>query len=112
MRRIFISLAGFAILFAFMAAPVQSTLPPTMVAMTTMTTPTLQSQPQPEAKTFTGTILKSGDDFVLSETATKSRYTLDNAEKASPYEGKTVKVTGTFDVASNLIHIETIQEIA
>ena len=80
--------------------------------MTTMTTPTLQSQAQPEAKTFTGTILKSGDDFVLSETATKSRYTLDNAEKASPYEGKTVKVTGTFDVASNLIHVETIQEIA
>lgn len=113
MTRIFISLVGFAMLSAILAAPVQSTLPPTAVAELAITaTPAPQSQDQNEAKTFTGTILKSGDDFVLSETATKSRYTLDNAEKASPFEGKTVKVTGTIDVASNLIHVETIQEIA
>jgi hypothetical protein len=30
---------------------------------------------------------------------------------ARPYEGKKVKITGTIDGASNLIHIETIQEI-
>ena len=39
-------------------------------------------------------------------------YTLDDAQKASPYEGKKVKVTGTMDVSSNTIHVETIQEVA
>jgi hypothetical protein len=103
MKRIFLSLAGFVTMFCLMAAPVQSTA---------LATPTLQTRAQPEARTLTGTILKNGDNFVLSESATKSRYTLDNAEKAGPYEGKTVRVTGTIDVASNLIHVETIQEIA
>jgi hypothetical protein len=87
--------------------PVQS-----MVPATVPTTVALQTVSQSEATTFLGTILKNGDHFVLSDSATKSRYTLDNAEKASPYEGKTVTVTGTIEIASNLIHIETIQEIA
>jgi hypothetical protein len=58
-----------------------------------------------------GTILKDGENYVLSDSATKSRYTLDDAKKARPYEGKNVKVTGTLDKASNVIHIETIQDI-
>jgi hypothetical protein len=37
---------------------------------------------------------------------------LDDAQKAGPYEGKKVKVTGTVDVASNTIYIQTIEEIA
>jgi hypothetical protein len=37
---------------------------------------------------------------------------LDDAQKASQFEGKKVRVTGTVDVASNTIHVETIQEIA
>ena len=101
MKRIFLSLAGFVTLFSLMAAPVQAWVP----------THTSQTQAQPEAKTFTGTILKSGENFVLSESGTKSRYLLDNQDKARPYEGKNVKITGTIDGASNLIHIETIQEI-
>jgi len=48
----------------------------------------------------------------LSDTASKISYKLDDAEKASQFEGKKVKVTGTVDVANNLIHVETIQEIA
>jgi Protein of unknown function (DUF5818) len=103
MKRIFLSLAGFVTLFGLMAAPVQSTALPM---------PTFQTRAQPEAKTFTGTILKNGQNFVLSDSATKSSYTLDNPEKVSPYEGKTVKVTGTIDMTSNLVHVETIQEIA
>jgi hypothetical protein len=102
MKRIFLSLAGFVTLFTLMAAPVQSML---------SATPKLQMQARPEAETFFGTILKNGENFVLSDPATKSRYTLDNPKKASPYEGMTVKVTGTIEVASNLIHVETIEEI-
>jgi Protein of unknown function (DUF5818) len=102
MKRIFLSLAGFVALFGMMAAPVQSRAGATNI---------FQTQTQPEAKKFTGTIQKSGENFVLSELATKSRYMLDNQNKARPYEGKNVEITGTFDVASNLIHIETIEEI-
>jgi hypothetical protein len=102
MKRIFLSLAGFVTLFGLMAAPVQSKV---------VAGETSQTQAQPEAKTFAGTILKSGENFVLSESTTIFRYMLDNQDKARPYEGKNVEVTGTFDVASNLIHIETIEEI-
>jgi hypothetical protein len=102
MKRVFLSMAGFVTLFGLLAVPVQS-----RVAATNM----FQTQAQPESKKFTGTIQKSGENFVLSESATKSRYLLDNQNKARPYEGKNVEVTGTLDVSSNLIHIETIEEI-
>jgi hypothetical protein len=103
MKRIFLSLAGFVTLFTLMAAPVQSAV---------LTTPTLQMQAQPEAETFMGTILKDGENYVLSDPAAKSRYTLDDAKKARPYEGKSVKVTGTLDKASNVIRVQTIQDVA
>src|ERR1700676_5354908 len=102
MKRIFVSLAGFVTLFSLMAAPVQSAV---------AVTPTLQTQAQSAAETFIGTIMKTGENFVLSDSATKTGYTLDNPKKASVFEGKKVKVTGTLDMASNLIHVETIQGI-
>ena len=73
--------------------------------------PAGQAKPQAETETFMGTVLKNGDHFVLSDSATKTRYTLDDAKKASPYEGMTVKVTGTLDISSDLIHVETIQGV-
>jgi hypothetical protein len=85
-----------------MAAPVQSTVP---------ATPTLQTQAQPEAETFLGTIMKNGENFVLSDSATKTGYMLDSTKKASAFEGKKAKVSGTLVIASNLIHVETIQGI-
>jgi|SRR5580765_4945606 len=72
----------------------------------------LQQKSTTESKTFSGTILKNGDTYVLSDAGTKTSYVLDDAQKASPYEGKKVKVTGTVDVSSNTIHVETIQEVA
>jgi hypothetical protein len=72
----------------------------------------LQQKSPRESKIFSGTILKNGDTYVLSDAGTKTSYVLDDAQKASPYEGKKVKVTGTVDAASNTIHVETIQEIA
>ena len=102
MKPTFLYLAGFVVLFGMIAAPVQSRI---------LAIVSSQSQAQPEAKTFTGTVLKSGEDFVLNDSAAKTRYILDNRDKARPYEGKRVKVTGTVDVTSNLIHVEAIQEI-
>jgi hypothetical protein len=71
-----------------------------------------QQKPETQLKIFSGTIVKNGDTYVLSDAGTKTSYVLDDAQKASPYEGKKVKVTGTVDVANNTIHVETIQEIA
>jgi hypothetical protein len=103
MKRIFLSLAGFATMICLKPAPIQSKA---------LVTPELQTQAPVEAETFFGTILKNGDNYVLSDPATKSKYTLDNPKKASPYEGMTVKVTGTLKMASNVIHIETIEQVA
>jgi hypothetical protein len=102
MKRICLSLTGFVLFFILMAVPVQSGGP---------AAPSLQTQAQPETKSFTGTVLKSGETYVLSDSATKSRYTLDDVKKAGLHEGKRVKVTGTLDKASNVIHVETIEEI-
>jgi hypothetical protein len=100
--RILVALAGCLTLFGLMAAPVQARVQAHNIS---------QTQAQPEGKTFTGTILKSGESFVLSDSVTKSRYLLDDQDKVRRYEGKHVKVTGTVDVASNTIHVETIEEI-
>jgi hypothetical protein len=102
MTRIFLSLTGFVILFGVTAAPVQSKV---------LATDLSRTQAQPEAETFMGTILKDGENYVLSDSATKSTYTLDDAKKAGPFEGKNVKVTGTLEKASNVIHVQTIQDI-
>src|ERR1700730_12171059 len=72
MKRIFLSVAGFVTLFGLMAAPVQSTVP---------ATPTLQTQAQPEAETFLGTIMKNGENFVSSDSATTTGYMLDSTKK-------------------------------
>src|SRR5260221_14079088 len=100
MQRNLLSLVGFVTFICLMAAPIQSAV---------LATPEFQTQTQTE--TFFGTILRNGENFVLSDSATKTRYTLDNAKKASRYEGITVKVTGSLDMANNLIHVEAIQPI-
>src|ERR1700693_5005753 len=71
-------------------------------------TPTTQQETDPATKTFTGTVLKEGDNFILSDSANKLSFVLDDAEKVRPYEGKKVKVTGTVDTANDMIHVETI----
>jgi len=65
---------------------------------------------QPEVQTFLGTITKIGKQFVFSEDdATKSSYRLDDQDTASKFEGRKVKVTGTLDVASNIIRVQSIE---
>jgi Protein of unknown function (DUF5818) len=83
-----------------------------MMGRTVPPSASLQQKPDTQSKIFSGTIVKNGDTYVLSDAGTKTSYVLDDAQKASPYEGKKVKVTGTVDAANNTIHVETIQEIA
>jgi hypothetical protein len=76
--------------------------------------PGQQQQAQQENKTFTGKIQKlpSGQyALVTGQTAEGklSGHFLDDQENAKKYEGKQVKVTGTFDTGSNMIHVTDIQ---
>jgi uncharacterized protein YdeI (BOF family) len=101
MKNTLLSMAGALLLFT--AAP--------RMASTCFARPYVQQDTAEQIKTFSGTILKNGDKFVLRDRASKIDYVLDDAKKASQFEGKKVKVTGTVDVASNTIHVNEIEEI-
>jgi hypothetical protein len=61
-------------------------------------------------QTFSGTISKEGDQFVLEGNAGKAPYLLDDQQTASRFSGEKVTVTGTFDATNNLIRVQSIQE--
>lgn len=67
-------------------------------------------QPASKALVFSGTIIKSGSDFLLKDASGKV-YILDAPEKAEPFEGKSVKVTGILDADAKLLHVEVIEEL-
>ena len=74
-----------------------------------------QQADQQQSKTFTGKVQKlpSGQyALVTGQTAEGklSGHFLDDQENAKKYEGKEVKVTGTFDTASNTIHVTDIHQ--
>jgi hypothetical protein len=81
----------------------------------TLMAPSLQGayeKNQEATKTFSGTVTKQGDIFVLSDKESKTNYQLDGSKKVSEFVGKSVKVTGTLDAENLTIHVQTIQEIA
>ena len=68
----------------------------------------VQDQPQNKFSTYTGTIVKDGEPFLLRD-ASGQVYKLDDAGRTKPFEGKTVKVTGKLDMEAKLIHVESIE---
>jgi len=71
-----------------------------------------EKQETPQLKSYTGTISKEGDAFMLKDDAGKSSYRLDDQQSASKFEGRRVKVTGTLDAENNLIKVQSIEEAA
>ena len=67
---------------------------------------------QPEAKAFTGTIVKDGNSYMLKDTASNVSYKVDDDSKVKDYVGKQVKITGTLDSSTNVIHIDSIEVIS
>jgi uncharacterized protein YdeI (BOF family) len=61
-----------------------------------------------ESQTFTGTIVRNGEQFSLRDSSGEM-YKLDDNAKAEAFEGKQVKVTGRLDTDAKLIHIDTIE---
>jgi len=57
-------------------------------------------------QTFTGTVVKQGDKYVLQDSASGKSYEIDHQDQVKQFEGKRVRVHGTLDAASNMIHIQ------
>jgi lipopolysaccharide export system protein LptA len=81
-----------------------------------------QTQPQAQApaeqtqapdaqqtQTFTGKLVKSKGSVVLKSDSGNMAYGVDNAAQAKAYVGKNVKITGTLDPATNMIHVSNIE---
>jgi hypothetical protein len=67
-----------------------------------------QAQNQTRTGTFAGTIFRDGVDYVLKN-PTGTVYKLDNANRARPFEGKAVTVTGELDERAAVLYVESIQ---
>ena len=65
---------------------------------------------QDASPSFTGTIIKNGDQFVLS-TQDHVNFQLDDQERAKKFAGTRVKVTGTVDSTQHKIHVEKIEPL-
>jgi len=88
-----------------------------MPQMQTPSTPVEQAhgdaqQQQPAAaRSFTGTIVKAGDVYVL-KTSDNMTYQLDDQSRAKDFEGKQVQVTGSLDSGNNTIKVQDIKQAA
>lgn len=76
--------------------------------------PAQPAEPKAQAKsqTFLGTIMKSGNEFVFSDDATKLSYQLDDQQTASKFDGKKVRVVGMLDSTNKLIRVQSIEAAA
>lgn len=70
-------------------------------------TPSSQAgQSQGGAQTFTGTIVKSGDKYVLQDANSGTTYDIDHQDLVSQHVGRRVKVNGTLDPDGKTIHLQ------
>jgi len=99
--------ATLALGFALSSSPVT----PILRAQSQSPQPNAQ-QDQQKSETIVGKIVKAknGQFALLTDAQTGKGFYLDDQEKAKPFEGKTVKVTGTVEAAKNLVHVTDIQE--
>ena len=67
------------------------------------------SDATPQSQAFTGTIVKGSDGYMLQDDTNKTSYKLDDEKIAKKFNGKSVRVTGTLDSASNTIHVTNVQ---
>lgn len=67
-----------------------------------------QDQQQPSSQAFTGTIVKDGSKYFLKVSDSTS-YQIDDQEKAKLFEGKQVKIAGSVDAKTNILHVISIE---
>lgn len=88
--------------------------PPAASQQSTQQTPDQTTQPAPSSpaqsaqptgvQSFSGTIVKSGDKYMLQDEASGQTYDIDHQDEVQKYEGKRVKVHGTLD--GKMIHLQ------
>jgi len=62
-------------------------------------------------KTFSGKIVKSGDNLVLTDADNKTTYQLDDQQKAHDFLNQSVKVTGVLDASTGTIRVTAIEPV-
>jgi hypothetical protein len=67
--------------------------------------PDAQAQSASDGQTFSGTVSKSGDKYVLQDASGKT-YDVDRQEELKKYEGKQVRIKGTLDPDGKTIHVK------
>ncbi|HWX93309.1 MAG TPA: DUF5818 domain-containing protein [Terriglobales bacterium] len=70
------------------------------------------SMQQDDSKAFTGTIMKQGNKLVLRDASANINYKVDDEDKVKDYVGKQVKITGTLDTSTNVIHVDSIEVVS
>jgi len=81
---------------------------PSSTAPTT-STPSSEASAQTDAaagQTFTGTIVKQGDKYVLQDAASGTTYDIDHQDEVKKFEGKKVRVHGSLDSSGKMIHVQ------
>jgi uncharacterized protein DUF5818 len=68
-----------------------------------------QAPPAPALSMFTGTIHKTGDQFVFTDDRSKSSYQLDDQKTASKFVDQKVKIVGTLDASNFIIRVQSIE---
>jgi glucan-binding YG repeat protein len=67
------------------------------------------TSPSQNQSPVTGTVVKAGDKYVLkTDTMT---YQLDDQDMAQKYEGREVKVNGTVDSTTSIIHVNDLTPV-
>jgi hypothetical protein len=69
-----------------------------------------QEAGQPQSQTFTGRIVKDGDQYVLK--ASGATYQLAEQSNVKRFEGQDVKIVGTLDAGGNTIRIARIELVS
>jgi hypothetical protein len=69
-----------------------------------------QGENQRQTVMLTGEIQQQNGEYVLSDSGVN--YRLDQQGKAKRFEGQKVKVTGTLDMATNVVHVSQIEPAA
>jgi len=64
-----------------------------------------QGQSSDNSQSFSGTVAKSGDKYVLQDASGKT-YDVDRQEELKKYEGKQVRIKGTLDPDGKTIHVK------
>lgn len=59
-----------------------------------------------DAQSFSGTVVKSGDKYVLKDEASGKTYDIDHQDEVQKFDGKRVKVHGTLDASGKMIHLQ------